>query len=505
MVIVAPQALANFPEIISVVNIEDVPNRQPEDWGNLGLTEIWEKSRDWFNGLHTDSLIKKYLIRKVGELHKTYSNRVKAAKIRNFYREAINTHVALTNKFVILEGSPTVFNDDKTIVNIYNSTLKLWDERITQIYFRDGTVLCGVGFNGIRPYFFHTSVNSVTAVNYIAEGFNKKLSRLAFKQTTTKRDGKDIESFVDYQLVPGNNQLAVVFLEWEKVDNEFTITNAEFLEGANGSELNEIPICLLSVTDNLNFSQDNFPLPPLEDTRRENEVAFNKESELDTVETTLNLPTLLRLWLNRIPNPAPRLFLGTSRVIEHQAGGDIKYLEPSGSGIEITSKRQEQRRRDLKNDQEKLFSVNQSDGERTATESLLDAAQAKQILESVITKKEQLYINLFRFWALFGDPEFSAVDNQGLPNRAGGLNFIADLTEGIPEPKDVQQTLDSVDRTVITTLESRKRLHRIGFLVDEDLESTSINVLPEELETQLPDDDVIEDTENNPTDTLEGA
>lgn len=481
MVKIAPQVLEEVPDILSLIDVDALPNEQPKEWASLGLTNIWEKSRDWFNGLHTRDMVKKYLIRKTGELKTSYDNRVKSAQVKNFYRENINTQVALMTNFTVLDNSPEYFNDENAIVNIYNSTLKLWDEKITELFLRDGTVLVGVAFNGLQPYFFHITINSVQSVQYQLKGFSKKLSRLAFVQDITFTDEV---VYIDYQLLSdanGENE-QLLLLSWQSINGEFTITNAQFIVDADGNPVTEIPICMLSVVDNLQFSHDNFPLPILEDVRAQNEVALNKESELDAVETTLNLPTLLRKWLNRIPRPAPKLFLGSNRVIEHLAGGDVSYVEPSGRGISITSERQDKRIEGLKRSQEKFFSIKADGTEQTATESLLNAAQAKQILEGILIKKEFLYINLFRFWAVFSEPGFSLLNVLGQQNRKGGLSYLSDLLQSVPHPEDVNQTLEAKAEGAITTLETRKRLHRVNFLMDEDLESPTIDVLPEALE-----------------------
>lgn len=451
-------------DIDTLIDREDPPNQQPENWASLGLLQIWEVSRDWFNNIITITQKTKYLIKKFGELDKSYEQRLKEAHVENYWKESVQAHSALLNSYSINPESPEYFDDEDAIVNLYNSTLKQWDYAITEQYFRDGTVICGVAYNGIRPYFFKVPIMSVQNVEYFG-GESSELRRFSFE--VPGNGGK--KKYLDFQMIAGG----VYLIRWIAEDGMFTIESISPLTGANDELLTEIPIAALSVVDKLDFSEDNYPLPFLYPLLEQNIKAFNKESEIDTVETKLNLPTIVRYWATKVPKVAPPLFIGASRVIEHLFPGKLEYLEPQGNGIQITHERQKHREKKLLAGQERLFNVNPDGVEKTATQSLLDATQSKRILEQAVANKKALYIQLFRFWAIFSDPEFNLDDNLGMPNRAGGLEFDSTLEHQIPSPEDVDKTILASENLLLPE-QALARLLRIGWLHESDLKPSEM-------------------------------
>jgi hypothetical protein len=205
--------------------------------------------------------------------------------------------------------------------------------------------------------------------------------------------------------------------------------------------------------------------PPLYSLARLNLLHYNKDSEINTAETVVNAPTVVRTYPGPAPEKTDAITLGINYGIDLPNGGQIRFLEATMSGLTLSHQRQVERQEQMSRlGQEFLSGGNRA---KTATEAMLDAQQSKQELNNLAARKQSLVQEILKLWQVFADPRYT------YPDDAGQLIISEEVLDPAPTAQDVAVVEGLFTSGIITRPTALSVLARTGWIEEEELERES--------------------------------
>lgn len=183
---------------------------------------------------------------------------------------------------------------------------------------------------GRRPYWVHVKKEQV--INSRKETVNGrvKLTQVTIRECLMEADGEYGEKEVkQYRVLrPGS------FEVWRKdetkpVDAQWILVEAGLVTDPSGNPLTEIPLATIYANKTGFLESD----PPLMAVAHENLRHYRMQSDLDHVQHLCNVP--LRVIIGRSSSDEP-VKISADTIIDLPVGADMKYVEPSGVGINST-------------------------------------------------------------------------------------------------------------------------------------------------------------------------
>jgi hypothetical protein len=240
---------------------------------------------------------------------------------------------------------------------------------------------------------------------------------------------------------------------YEEVNGVIGIKDRRELRNAKGQPLSYIPAVYYTV---VNGSLIQPATPPFMALCELNICHLNKESELDAVESKCNSPTPYRRWPSGVPEHPQPLLTGPNRVIEVPQGGEIGFVEPAGTALSITYERQKNREERM--DKEARAFLTGGEVERTATEAIIEAGQAKATLSGMAERKRSCSQQIFAIWSDLATP--SEVPSAWVEVEEDSLKIP-------PSSRDVGVIFDGFVQGVYDRDVALAKLAEIGWLPRE--------------------------------------
>lgn len=424
----------------------------PNSWRRL--QPLWQKIKDVYEGLHHEDVRAKYLIQKQSEPDAAYRIRLRQSYLDNRVKPVINSHAGLLSEFRYVNVSDLILQYEQNI-DLQGNSLKTFFLNADVMALRDGGCFIAVEQQTAldedeqrrprRPYLVLVDIRDVRAPVVEIENGVPILKQLIIRRAIQKGYDTQTQWWV-YQ--PGTVTI------YEEANGVVGLVRQTPLIAANGQPLTGIPIVFYSLSDCTLMEP---AIPPFMTLCELNLRHMNKESELDDVESKCNTPTAYRKWPAGIPEAPPPFFTGTNRVIEVPKDGDVGFIEPRGTAIAITNERQKNREERM-NREAKTF-LTGSDVQRTATEALLEAGQAKMAVAGMAERKKSASQVVFDYWMQYADPAY-----QG----DGGYIEIEESSLKVPpSAREIQVIFDGFVQGVYDRNVALAKLREIGWLPND--------------------------------------
>lgn len=435
------------------------PDYRDDYWQRLAVQ--WQKIDDLYSDLWYEDSRRKYLVQKAAESTEAYGVRVRMAVVDNFLRAAVDGYAGLLSEMVAngVPQSLTEFWDDVDLQG--NSFEAFWLE-VDRAALKHGAAAVLTDFNGSRPYWVLMPLPSLWCPLVTVESGEKSLARLGYLTSVSvaEAEGFGVQNLRQMWVYESNPARATVWMEVESGGELLRGETVEFRRPTTGAGLGEpledLPIVWYSLAGDPLFCPSP---PPFTGLANLNLLAFNKGSELDAAESVGLMPSFLRYWPGSVPERVGDLIVGG--VVEIPAGGDLKALATDPAVIQIAHERQLARGQTL----QKLANafLTGGDTERTATEVVIEASQAKLSLHAIAERKASAIQEALKYWAQFSDRLYR------YPDSAGSVEVSASAVDAPISAQERQQIREDFLAGLLTAGQVLAIYKRAG-LIPDDLE-----------------------------------
>jgi len=454
-------------------------------WEMGFLKEVWD-------GLRGAGVKGKYCPKEEREPGRAYQQRLDRCRFDNRFQPAIKDYSGLLSVFTLNEDTPKSIISNKENIDQQGSSIWTFLSEADQMALRDGW--CGIYVDypptdeniqsqgdllasDRRPYLVLIERGSV--INWDFEyDINGKpvLKMLVLQESVFVRTGKYGHTLIQQYrvLYPGSFEVwgLVPSPETQNVSD----TVLELFE-AGETSLETIPFVYYSVSGGGLFQS---PAPFL-NLALLNVEHYQKRSQKNEVLRKCNLPVPVRRGAIRDPktNQFPPLIIGPNSCVDVPENGDFFFAEPSGAAIASTS--EDIKQLELAMDRTTLDFLTNGDGQKTATEVIIDSAKTGASLTDMARRKESAVQSTFELWIAYtGESE------------GGGITMDESLLQTPMSPEEIGQITNLASqgfisqKTLLTTLQQGKILSK-DFDVDAELVDTQQVQEPDDPEKIYPE------------------
>lgn len=421
---------------------------------------------------HLKDRHRNYLPREPKEPEQAYRNRLKRTKFDNRFLPAIRGHAGLLSDFVLSAEVPESIQNAIKDIDQQGTSLVSFLENLDEMVLRDGG--CAVLVEAptpptdedgnplvttgaeeaqfdLRPYLVAIDRRDILSWRWEYRNSKPFLKQVTIRETHLVDAGDfGCRSITLYRVLrPGTWEL------WEMADRQGQWVKLLRDRGETGIEI--IPLVWYCVSGNKPFQG----LPPFLNLAELNIEHFQKRSSLNEVQHKCNLPVPVRKGMIRthdLNSPLPPLTIGPNSVVDVPVDGDFFFREPSGSAIAATQA--DISKLEASMDRVSLAFLNGGEGQKTATEVVLDTAQTQATLDGMIERKRSAVEQIFDLWRQYtGEP------------TGGSIELNAKILQVPPDPQKVQTILNAMS-TKISPILGLQMLLAIGWLPpDTDIEA----------------------------------
>lgn len=439
----------------------EIVARRDEKWKKIA-EHVWPLCRALMDDLWDPEDVKKFLFARPGEPKDAWASRCNVAVLNNYYKPAVRSYAALLSEYR-LEDAPESLEESGHDVDLRGNDLRVFLSNVDTEALALGAAVVVVDYNEKleRPYLAMASVDDIYGVRVIVEDGRHFLQSLSIRyEIEVETDGK-MECETRYLYYEHRPARCSIWREKGRGDVE-SVESEKPIKGANGKQLEEIPIIWYSFSS---CAVAQVATPPLYSLARLNLLHYNKDSEINTAETVVNAPTVVRTYPGPAPEKTDAITLGINYGIDLPNGGQIRFLEATMSGLTLSHQRQVERQEQMSRlGQEFLSGGNRA---KTATEAMLDAQQSKQELNNLAARKQSLVQEIFKLWQVFADPRYT------YPDDAGQLIISEEVLDPAPTAQDVAVVEGLFTSGIITRPTALSVLARTGWIEEEELERES--------------------------------
>lgn len=411
-----------------------------------------------------------YLPQEQAEPPKAYKNRLNRSQFDSRFAPALRGFAGLLSAFSLTEDTPQSIQAAKDDIDQQGNSLQVFFAQADEMVLRDGG--CGllvefpktptdengqpliqnaadeVAFN-LRPYF--VLIDRRNILNWSMEYRQGKpfIKRVVIREMQLVDDGDyGCELKIFYRVLrPGS------FEVWEIVRDGMSSWRP-VLQDQGETNLDRVPLVWYSITENTLFHAQ----PPFLNLARLNIEHFQKRSSLNEVLHKCNLPVPKRKGAKPDKNGKfPPLALGPNTVVDVPETGEFAFEEPKGTAIAATQADIVKLEDSM--DRTTLAFLTGGEVQRTATEAIIDTAQARASAEGMAARKKSAIEQGFALWAAYtGETGKGSIDQD------------KQILEVPPTPQETQITLDAMGNQISRKLGLTK-LQRSGWIPkDWDLE-----------------------------------
>ncbi len=423
------------------------PDWKPASW--IGkYTILWQRINDVYQALCTSDLRRAYLEQAKAETDISYQSRVELATMDESLKKAIAANAGLLNEFEVSENSPDELQGEATSVTIENDNLKTYQGKVLHGAFKYGVVLCGCHIapqsedpDGRVPYFSVVSPDDLSSPlvqrRYDRQSgqYRNVLTRIAIRsyEDRPSDNGFSVQKVETYWVYRHGEDDVVTKERWERRKAETTQSQGklaimgppEVITNAAGEPLGRLPFIWFSLDPAAKVGQP--VIPPFMSLTDKLIRLFNMESELDAIQRAVNIPIPAQGWPNKIPNEPPEIPMSRDFVWHYVQGGDVKFVEPAGTGMMISDQRIQTLKNEIREEKEKYINISQ-----TATAALLEAGQTQMTMQWFANAIESGFEELFKLWALLSDRSYNPEES------AGGIRISLKFLKPSASPQELQ-------------------------------------------------------------------
>lgn len=453
------------------------PSLQQQEHNLLTVYDCW-------SGLDGTDAKQRYLPIEQDETPKEYQSRALRSEFDNRFSPCIKSFAGLLSDLALTEqGVPQSLLDNQENVDLQGNDLQIFLKLADELALRDGAALVLTEYppedptiqsqadfveSGRRPYWVLYDIASLCNWRIETIGGVPVLMQVVLKET--------VEVFKGTYGTEYRDQYRILTLDWEEKvsrwinsyqvveivtddqgqESEQLVEDSDGIAIAGSTSLNYIPLRWYPSVSGKPFEVQQ---PPFLNLARLNLQHFRLQSDQDEVLHKLAMPAAVRIWPQMIPDPVPPLRLGPHTSIEINQGGDFKFVEITGNGVD----RRESRIRQIEDAMDRISLSFLSGGEvqRTATEAVLDSSQVQASLRGMARLKESTVQSMVMDWAAYTGEE------------AGGGIAIADNLIQPPLTADQIRALKELSSEGFISVESLLQLLIQGKVLPPDFDIDS--------------------------------
>jgi hypothetical protein len=393
----------------------------------------------------------KYLVKEVGEKPQSYRGRLSRVRFDNRFTPTIKGQCGILSKFAFREDAAASILLAQEDVDLRGNDLTTFLNSADEAVLRDGgvailteypeadpTIQSAADFNASnrRPYLVLVDRRDVLNWTIIQEYGVSVLSRVTVRRRVRIPDQDFGEKIVTVYRVmtPGHYEDWEVMVQgrkWVKIPHLDASGNPSRGEtshkriplvwyAANGRSLFEAEIPFLNLAE-LNIEH------------------LQKRSSLNEVLYKMNMPVPVRKGAKPLapqvpgqPPVFPPLVIGPNSVVDIPVDADFFFAEPSGNAI--ASSQADIEKLESAMDRVSLSAMSGiGDAAKTATESMLNAAQSQSVLSGMARRKESAVQAVFADW----------VDYTG-EVEGGGIEVDESVLQAPATPDEIRTILDAM-------------------------------------------------------------
>lgn len=432
----------------------------------------------------------KYLPKEESEPDRAYNNRLRRSPFDSRFAPAIKGHAGLLSDFVLTNDAPQSVVDYQKNIDQQGNSLEVFFTNVDEMVLRDGG--CGVLVEfppqptdeegnsliksaadeqsfGLRPYLVAIDRRDILNWDVTFKQGRPVINRVVIRENRLVPDGDfGVEQKSFYRVLkPGSFEVWELKRQqdgkWDKILIEKGTTN-----------LDRVPLVWYSISESKLFQAQ----PPFLNLARLNIEHLQKRSSLNEVLHKCNLPVPVRKGLitrgGSPDKPVPKLVIGPNSVVDIPIDGDFGFAEPTGSAIASTQSDIEKLEAAM--DRVALAFLGGGEAQKTATEVMLDTAQAQATLKGLAARKRSAVEQIFDLWVAYtGESE------------GGSIEVNEKILQLPPNPQEVQVILDAMGMKISPEL-GLTMLLQIGWLPrDTDIKKEAqLTALPATLPQPSP-------------------
>lgn len=424
----------------------------------VDLREELSRNHDCWNYLKGKH--EQYLPREQQEPFAAYQDRVTRTSYVSFFRDAITSFAGVLSRFELSEP-PATFEAAENNVDLRGNSLKAFLMNADAAAMRDGGVLLMVDMpagqletNGEvieqerRPYL--STVDRCNVLNWRThyENGREVLDWVIIREWIEIPEGRFGCTFEPrYRLIGAENGQAF-WQVFRIVDaghgREVVEIVAEGLYTApSGRPYSTPPVVWYAAGQQMGFGQGAIKLSALACLTLEHYRARSDHNELKR-KTCMPVPVRVGAVIGPGGKPEP-LIIGPNSVVDLEGQGDFRFAEPSAASLSHLAADIEHIER-LIQGQTLAFMYGDGSGQKTATQSALEAAQTEATIKTISQSKSSTVQRLLELWC-----EFTG-------------EAMAPETGLTMSPNVFDRPLESADVTVLGTMEQNEQISKRSYL-----------------------------------------
>lgn len=416
-----------------------------------------------------------YLPQEESEPGRAYHCRLDRTRFDNRFEPAIRGHAGLLSDFEITDDAPPSLLEAAENIDLQGNDIVAFWQQLDEVCLRDGGVGILVEYpkeeglieskaellqSGRRPYLIPVDRRNV--LNWVTETINgvvtlQRVTVREFRKVGKGLFGSEIKPCYRV-LSPGYFQIFEII---QKADNGGW--QAVLIEEGE-TALDQVPLIWYSTTGSTDWFVGK---PPFLNLAGLNIEHLQKRSSLNEVLHKCNMPVPVRKGVIKsiqdLLKPIAKLIIGPNSVVDVPTDGDFYFAEPTGAAIGATQT-------DIKKledsmDRVSLAFLGGGEGDKTATEVVVDSAQTQCTLKAISRRKENAFWKVAALWC--------AYTGEDAPEDGAGLKVKDSVLQAPPNPQDVQTVLDAMGIKISNRLGLEMLLERkwlpAGTDIDEEL------------------------------------
>jgi hypothetical protein len=410
----------------------DLPSYQCADY--KAQFPCWDFSADMATGIWAwyaidgsiTSKAKRYLPPEHKEPGQAYKNRLARSPFDERYKPAIEGFSGLLSNFILADETIGAIADQQQNVDQRGSSLKVFLSKLDEMALKFGHCFCLIDFPPMpideqgnplirdalserqanrRPYLVAIDPRDILNWEVDLSSGTPQILQVTIRERVQVKAGQfGSQEEIRYRvLYPGRYEVYRLVKGRPSVTSKDGWIAERVEEGA--VHLDRVPLVFYSATESSLFESE----PPLLNIAELNLKLYQVESDYYEILHKCNLPTPVRKGMNYNPGEEPQpLVLGPNSFVDLPPDGDFKFAEPSGSAIAST--RQAILDLHLAIDRKALDFMG-GDGNKTATEVLIQSAQTQASLAGMAERKESAVQQILQFWAMWlNDSDGGAIE-----------------------------------------------------------------------------------------------
>jgi hypothetical protein len=432
------------------------------------LDDDLKRSLDAWNYLRGKK--EQYLPKETGEPEPAYRARLNRAVYSAFFRDGIETFAGILSRFE-LRDAPSTLQDLEGNIDNEGNDLTTFMMGADSMLLRDGGVCLGVemppnpaanraqelGAN-IRPYFVARSRGLLLnwRTTYVAGV--EMLQRATFLEMVELPDGDYGTKLEPRYRVIEPGRWTVYKIEQQGKGQEYVATvdvdedgnerQGEYLQ-PNGQPLPVAPLVWYSA-DGDQWGEGGMPMRQVLEHDLEH---FRTRSDLAEKTHKVAMPVPVRTGM---PVPAPGmapepLTIGPNSVVDVPEGGGFMFAEPAASSL--AEQRSQIEAIELLIKAKTANFAYGDGGNKTATQSALEAAHAQAGVSKLAARKDSALQQLMAIWALFTGEQL---------DLNAGINVSSTIYDRPLDPQSRQVLISEVDAGLLSRQSAVEILQRGG-------------------------------------------